>query len=86
MLVAREVLRMRQFAHEHQTRWIHPALAGDLLQALVGLARPGQQPQHAARHVKQYLQQAFDAGWVELVTVVEAAEHHTGFGQATVAA
>jgi hypothetical protein len=79
--VAGQVLRMRQLGHEHQPRRVQAGSLRGGAQAGVGLAGAGQQPQHAAGHGLQHCEGAAHAARVELVAVVEAAEHHAVLGQ-----
>ncbi len=56
-LIAGQILRMRQFGHEHQPRWVQASGLCGAAQAGVGMAGGRTAPQHAAGHRLQHCEE-----------------------------
>ena len=84
--VAREVVRVRQLGHEHETRIVDTVLRSVRAQALVRAVWATQQPQHRIGHRAQNAEHAFESRRIDLETVVETDVDDRGFRQSAGAA
>ena len=82
VFVLSEVFRMRELGHEDQPFGGDTGLHGVLAQALIGIFRAAQQPQHAVGRLIQNAEKTIERLRVDFVAGVEAGEHCASCRQA----